>query len=169
MESDFAGWHDFYVMFGGAVAGLTGLVVVAMSIHLRAIANSALHRGLARGSLTGLIVILVLCGVALFPGQTTSRFGAELLVIGVALQVMTIVLAARDQRASGAAARRRRVRIALYRSIPTLVAAIGVLMAAGVAIAPYLLAIALLAPIGFIVNNVWALLIEISGEHRAAT
>jgi hypothetical protein len=90
-------------------------------------------------------------------------------VIGVALQVMTIVLAARDQRASGTAARRRRVRIALYRSIPTVVAAIGVLMVAGVAIAPYLLAIALLAPIGFIVNNVWALLIEISGEKRAAT
>jgi len=36
-------------------------------------------------------------------------------------------------------------------------------------VSPYLLALAVLAPIGFIVNNVWALLIEISGEHRAAT
>jgi hypothetical protein len=155
-------------MFGGAVAGLTGLVVVAMSIHLRAIAT-------ARCTEAWPVIVdrtdrdprPPRCRAV--PGQTISRFGAELLVIGVALQVMTIVLAARDQRASGTAARRRRVRIALYRSIPTVVAAIGVLMVAGVAIAPYLLAIALLAPIGFIVNNVWALLIEISGEKRAAT
>jgi hypothetical protein len=57
----------------------------------------------------------------------------------------------------------------LYRSIPTVVAAIGVLMVAEVAIAPYLLALVLLSPIGFIVNTAWTLLIEISDQDRAAT
>jgi hypothetical protein len=34
-------WHDAYLLLGTAAAALTGLVFVALSIHLRAIASSA--------------------------------------------------------------------------------------------------------------------------------
>jgi hypothetical protein len=30
-------WHEFFVMVGGGSAALTGLVVVAMSLHLDAL------------------------------------------------------------------------------------------------------------------------------------
>src|SRR5438105_15690182 len=64
---DLAGWHDFYVMLGAAAAAITGLIVVAMSLHLRAIARNVVDRGLARGSLIALVAIVILSGVALFP------------------------------------------------------------------------------------------------------
>src|SRR5258705_13933833 len=32
VDVDVAGWHDFYLMAGGAAAALTGLVVVALSL-----------------------------------------------------------------------------------------------------------------------------------------
>jgi len=82
LESDLAAWREFFLMLGGAAAALTGHVVVAMSMHLRAIAQSAPHRGLARGSLTGLVAIVVISGFALFPGQSMSTFGAELVASG---------------------------------------------------------------------------------------
>ena len=85
LERDLAGWGNFYVMLGGAAAALTGLIVVAMSLHVRAIARSAPHRGLARGSLTGLVGLVVISGFALFPGQTTITFGAEIAAVGAVL------------------------------------------------------------------------------------
>jgi hypothetical protein len=45
-------WHDFFVMVGGGSAALTGLVVVAMSIHLDVISSDAVWRHRARSILT---------------------------------------------------------------------------------------------------------------------
>jgi len=33
------GWHDFFLATAGAAAGLTGLLFVAMSLHMRFIAT----------------------------------------------------------------------------------------------------------------------------------
>jgi hypothetical protein len=41
-------WHDFYVMVGGAAAVLTGLIFVAISIHLRQVIATPLFRARAR-------------------------------------------------------------------------------------------------------------------------
>jgi hypothetical protein len=40
--NDPAPWQDFYVMMGGANAALTGLVFVAISIHLREVLDHPL-------------------------------------------------------------------------------------------------------------------------------
>ena len=51
-------WHDFYVMAGGAAAGLTGLLFVAMSLHSGAIMRHPLYGGRAVATLVSLLTIL---------------------------------------------------------------------------------------------------------------
>lgn len=78
-----ASWHDFYVMAGGALAALTGLLFVAMSIHLKEIlAKPKLTRNVAI-SLYGMLSQLLFCGFMLVPGLTVQAAGAAMLAVGV--------------------------------------------------------------------------------------
>jgi hypothetical protein len=47
-------WSDFFITVGGGAAALTGLVFVAMSMHLSEIAADPTHRHRSRTILTGL-------------------------------------------------------------------------------------------------------------------
>jgi len=165
---DLAGWHDFYVMLGAAAAAITGLVVVAMSLHLRAIAQNTVHRGLARGSLVALVAIVIVSGIALFPGSLTS-FGVELAVLGGGLAAYNALLVIRATRLPGGWGRQRTSRAAFYIGSPAGCAIAGLLIVLGVAVAPYLVAIALLAVLALNVTNAWSLLLDISDEDVAAT
>ena len=63
-------WHEFYVMVGGAAAALTGLIFVAISIHLRSVLATRFFRARAR-YLTGcLMLTLVTSALVLVPGQS---------------------------------------------------------------------------------------------------
>ena len=53
-------WHDFFLATAGAAAALTGLLFVGLSLHLRYIATETVYRDMARGSLIGLVMALVL-------------------------------------------------------------------------------------------------------------
>jgi hypothetical protein len=75
-------WQNFYVMVGGAAAALTGLILVAVSLHLRAILAHPLYRDRAYTSLQGLVTILVVAGAVLTP-QSSSALGIEVLVLGL--------------------------------------------------------------------------------------
>ena len=73
--------QNFYVMVGGAAAALTGLILVAVSLHLRVILAHPLYRDRAHTSLQGLVTILVVAGAVLTP-QSSSALGIEVLVLG---------------------------------------------------------------------------------------
>jgi hypothetical protein len=75
-------WQNFYVMVGGAAAALTGLVLVAVSLHLRAILAHPLYRDRAYTSLQGLVSILMVAGAMLTP-QAPSALGVEVLLLGL--------------------------------------------------------------------------------------
>lgn len=75
-------WQNFYVMVGGAAAALTGLVLVAVSLHLRVILAHPLYRDRAHTSLQGLVTILIVAGAVLTP-QSWSALGIEVLALGV--------------------------------------------------------------------------------------
>jgi hypothetical protein len=78
-----AAWHDFYVMAGGAIAALTGLLFVAMSIHLKEIlAKPNLTRNVAV-SLYGMLSQLLFCGFMLVPGLTPQVAGVVVIMIGL--------------------------------------------------------------------------------------
>ena len=67
-------WRDFDVMAGGAAAALTGLILVAVSLHLKEILGHPLHRDRAFTSLQGLVTLLLVAAIALTP---QSLVGAD--------------------------------------------------------------------------------------------
>ena len=82
MTGMIASWHDFYVMAGGALAALTGLLFVAMSIHLKEIlAKPKLTRNVAI-SLYGMLSQLLFCGFMLVPNLSLQTAGAAMLLVG---------------------------------------------------------------------------------------
>jgi hypothetical protein len=84
------GWHDFYVMVGGAAAVLTGLIFVAMSLHLRPILRDPWHRGRAGSSLLALMSVVLISGAVLIPGQVPEALGLEILAIALLSPANTI-------------------------------------------------------------------------------
>jgi len=171
MPNQLEPWHDFYVMTGGAAAALTGLLFVAMSIHLREIAEDATRRLRARVTLQGLVVALVVSGLALLPGQDVRVFGLELMIIALSVVVFGFIQAG----AMMQAARRRgsrpmpgyRVRMIVNHSMGLLSVAVAALLIAGEAGALYALAGVHLLLISYMVYNSWGLLLVVSaGEGR---
>jgi hypothetical protein len=82
-------WRDYFVMVGGGAAALTGLVFVAMTLHLDAIVHHPVHRHRARTILTGLTAVFLRCGLVLMGGQTRQAVAVEL--IGVLIVVEAIL------------------------------------------------------------------------------
>jgi hypothetical protein len=76
-------WHDFYVMIGGAGAVLTGLIFVAVSIHLRPVLGNPWHRGRAGSSLLALMCVLLIAGAVLLPGQPLPALGFEIILVAL--------------------------------------------------------------------------------------
>jgi hypothetical protein len=73
-------WHDFFVMLGGSAAALTGLVFVALSLHVDRIIAVPFHRFRAGVSVAGLTSMVLLSGAVLVPTQSHVALGVEVLV-----------------------------------------------------------------------------------------
>ena len=78
-------WRDFFTFVGLVAGGLTGLIFVALSIHVTEVRARSAYIARARTTLGALTGLLVLCGLALVPGQTARAFGLECLVLFVIL------------------------------------------------------------------------------------
>ena len=74
-------WSNFFLLVGTGAIALTGLVFVAMSLNLAAIAGDALHRNRAINTLTGLTLVFMRCTFVLLGAQNHQAVGAELLVV----------------------------------------------------------------------------------------
>lgn len=83
-------WHDFYVMVGGAGAVLTGLIFVAVSLHLRPVLRDAWHRGRAGSSVLALMCVVFISGAVLIPGQSLSALGLEIVLIALVSPAYTV-------------------------------------------------------------------------------
>jgi hypothetical protein len=82
-------WTDFFVLVGTGAVTLTGLVFVAMSLNLKAIAVDATHRYRAVNTLTGLALVFMRCALVLMGAQNHRSIGAELFVVsGVSAAVV---------------------------------------------------------------------------------
>lgn len=80
-------WHDFFLATSGAAAALAGLLFVALSLHMRFIATEQVYRDMARGSLIGLVMALVLSLLVLVH-QPAGWLGFEAGVAGAAYVVV---------------------------------------------------------------------------------
>jgi hypothetical protein len=77
---DPAAWQNFYVMMGSANAALTGLVFVALSIHLKAVLDHPLLKPRAVIALTVLATQIVIAAIVLTP-QAPNLMGVELFAL----------------------------------------------------------------------------------------
>jgi modulator of FtsH protease len=74
-------WHDYFMTVGGGAAALTGLVFVAMTLHLDEIINNPVHRHRARTILAGLTAVFIRCALVLMGGQNAQAVAVELIVV----------------------------------------------------------------------------------------
>jgi len=74
-------WTDFFLLVGTGAVTLTGLVFVAMSLNLKAIAIDATHRYRAINTLTGLALVFMRCALVLMGAQNHRSIGAELFIV----------------------------------------------------------------------------------------
>jgi hypothetical protein len=76
------GWHDLCVAVAGSSAALTGLLFVAVSIHLEGIARDPALRYRAAFSLYALLVVLIVSGAMLAPKAPNWLLGIGTAVVG---------------------------------------------------------------------------------------
>jgi modulator of FtsH protease len=81
-SNDPAAWQNFYVMMGTANAAITGLVFVALSIHLREVLEHPILKPRAVLALVVLTTQIVIAAIVLTP-QSRELMGAEVLVLNV--------------------------------------------------------------------------------------
>jgi len=160
-----AQWHDFFITVGGGAAALTGLVVVAMSLHLRVIAVDPALRHRARSILTGLAAVFMRCALVLMGGQNGQAVGTELLIASTALAVAGI-LSFRQVARSGAQVPRASVLRTVGGTGCYLAEMIGaaMLVAGGIA-GLYLVAVAIVANFFFMISGSWLLLVGVSTDE----
>ena len=132
MLEPFDSWSEFNVAVAGAGAALGGLLIVALSVNIKTIAESRGLAARAAASIAGLILGVALCCAALIPGQVPIGYGIQVLV-GTALCALVIVRSALAVQRDGAQTGFRRYtaeRILLFSAPPAIYAVGGVFLLA---------------------------------------
>jgi hypothetical protein len=155
-------WQNFFSAELGALATLTGLVVVAISINLSRILTVVNLPSRAGESLVMLVGALVIVSAALAPNQPPILLGAEISLIGL----VTFIAPATNQirlwnLLEGVTPAKQYVRLAItsIASLPFVVA--GAYLICGVDGAFYWVAVGVVVTLVAGVWNSWILLIEI--------
>ena len=160
-----AEWHDFFLMVGGGAAALTGLVVVAMSLHLDVIARDAVLRHRARSILTGLAAVFMRCALVLMGGQTARAVGSEIAFVCAIVTAAGIGSFWRASRSS-----RFVPRASMYRTAGSIacysVEMTGALaLFAGASQGLYVVAVAMVANFFFMISGSWLLLVGVTEDE----
>jgi modulator of FtsH protease len=83
-------WHDFAAGLASASAALTGLVFVAVSIHLQAVLGDSVHQRRAESTFVSLLVVLGAALLLLLPGLTANVYGAASIAIAALMFLRAI-------------------------------------------------------------------------------
>jgi modulator of FtsH protease len=156
-------------MVGGGAASLTGLVFVAMSLHLSDIVSDPTHRHRARTLLTALTTVFIRCALVLMGGQTARAVGVEIFVVVLGAEVVVLRSLKGALRSSGAAQHAVLSRTLGY-------AACLLIEQTGAAIlffehtwGLYAIGVGMMASFLFIVSGAWLLLVGVESQARRPT
>jgi hypothetical protein len=158
-------WPDYFMMVGGGAAALTGLVFVAMTLHLEEITRNLVHRHRARTILTGLTAVFIRCALVLMGGQNARAIAIEL--IGVLLVVEAILYRSIRQAAREADPWVLRRAIGSFACL-VLEQAGAVIFFFGAAWGLYVVGLGMMSSFVFMVSGAWLLLVGV-GTDEAAT
>ena len=159
-------WRDYFVMVGAGAATLTGLVFVAMTLHLDEIVNHPVHRHRARTILSGLTAVFIRCGLVLMGGQSRQAVAIEL--IGVLVVIEFILY--RSTRDAFAAADRT----VLLRALGSFGCLVAEQLGAaaffvGAAWGLYVVGLSMMASFVFMISGAWLLLVGVGAQQARAT
>jgi len=146
--NDPAPWQNFYVMMGGANAALTGLVFVAISIHLREVLDHPLLKPRAVLALVVLTTQIAISAIVLTP-QSRELMGLEILILNVIFAGLFV-----RQRASITINRAALFSLAIR--VGYTYAAISLILGIGGGF--YVLALVIVVTLGRTMVNAWTLL-----------
>ncbi len=157
-------WHDYFITVGGGAAALTGLVFVAMTLHLEEITKDPVHRHRARTILTGLTAVFIRCALVLMGGQSYQAVAVE--IIGVLVVVEVILYSSIRSAASSAD---RGVLLRTLGSFACLIVeqAGAVVLFFGGAWGLYLVGLGMMSSFIFMVTGAWLLLVGVGSRETA--
>ena len=161
-------WHDYFVMVGGGAASLTGLVFVAMSLHLSDIASDPTHRHRARTILTALTTVFIRCGLVLMGGQTARAVGVEMFVVIVGVEVVVLRSLNEAVRTSGAAQHAVVSRTLGYAACLIIEQTGAAILFFGHTWGLYAVGVGMMASFLFIVSGAWLLLVAVESPAGRA-
>lgn len=155
-------WTDFFVAAAGASAALVGLIIVAMSVSVDRILELPAMSTRAGATVALLVLVVVTSLAALVPGQRSTVFGAEVLVLAALSLVTSVYATVRLVRVRAGAP----VAVALAKGAVLVVPAAcialgGVLVATGVEAGLDWIAVGALLALALSVLLSWVLLVEI--------
>jgi hypothetical protein len=153
-------WSNFFVLVGGGSAALTGLVVVAITINLRRVAEDATQRYRAINMLNGFTSAFIISSLALMGRQTDQTVGAEWLVVSVLAAVVNTngyVQAFRLRGSSRYALSPLRIIGGSACYLGQIVGAVMLLLGSDSGI--YVAAVALIANFTFLISGSWLLIV----------
>jgi modulator of FtsH protease len=159
-------WRDYFVMVGGGGAALTGLVFVAMSLHLSDIASDPTHRHRARTILTALTTVFIRCGLVLMGGQTARAVGVEIFVVIVGVEVVVLRSLNQALRGSGAAQHGVLSRTLGYAACLIIEQTGAAILFFGHTWGLYAVGVGMMASFLFIVSGAWLLLVGVDSPAR---
>jgi hypothetical protein len=84
------GWHDFYIMSGGAAAALVGLLFVGMTTRADDIKRNWFWSSRAIGTLMLLTAQLLISAAVLIPEQPLTLLGLEIEVAALLFVFLTV-------------------------------------------------------------------------------
>ncbi len=155
-------WHDFYLMVGGAAAVLTGLIFVAVSLHLRPVLRDSWHRGRAGSSLLALMSAVLIAGAVLIPAQPLPALGIEVALIALLSPAYTV----RGLRHAPSSRRQMRsieLSVGLIGAVLAVLA--GISLVAGVGGGLWLLLPGAAIALGSSVWNAWRLMVDVAADE----
>jgi hypothetical protein len=159
-----AQWHNFFLMTGTGAASLTGLLVIAISLHLNVIIKDVFLRHRASTILTGLSTAFIICALVLMGGQNYLAVGFEWLTISSIVTFFCIKGFFRALKNN-----KNLPANSLYRTIGTscchLVEITGaIILINGSDTGLYISALGMIANFYFMISGSWLLLVGVSSE-----
>jgi len=154
-------WSDFFVASVGASAALAGLVMVAVSVNVKAILDGPALPARAASTVAILVLILACTTVGLIKAQSLRALGTELLIFGVLGLVPALYSTRAGLRVAGRPWPERVFHLVVGQATPGLFLVAGGLLVAGSTSGFFWIVAAVIT--GYVVAtlNAWVLLIEI--------
>ena len=161
-------WNDFFIMVGGGVAALTGLVFVALSIALSVnpenMTQDSTHKYRSINTLAGLTCVFVGCGLVLMPDQGHKAVGTEWAVLA-SIGMLIFLFGFRQAFKFGSRPSKLRMVLGTGLYLAELVGAL--ILLSGSISGLYVVAVAILANVAFMISAAWLLVVSVYSARLA--